>query len=507
MNKTLYLAVITLTVSLSAGSAMAQDGQDPFLFSTQAIKFSTLNSPQSASTLFNPSVASANGFSSFLDNPASVALFENGFFTAGYNVINQNEDDIFLGNEQNFDNSQGLLSDLGFVYKAPVKRGSLVFGAGYSLQSNFERGTRLDARNELSTITDVFKQDGFFPLEDDIAFQTFATDYGDAEQTFVESIFRIGVPDFRGITQTAEIKQSGYLGEYSAFIGTEFQRNFFVGVSLGITAGNYSYERTFIESDEFNDYDDEFIDVDGDGVFETDVDNIVLTDDLDSELFGFTARVGAIYKLSPFINIGGSYTLPSTVDVTEEASTSIVNNFDDGQALEGSLFFETKYDVKRPGKLSGGISFTELGPVSISAAVDYIDYSQTEIEFDDAELLDEEIFQNQVIEDVYQDVINLRVGGTFKINEQSLLRAGYSFLPGRSKEFEADRNIFGGGVSFAIQPNVILDISGQYSIWDDRSIIYQFQDERNFPNNSLTTETADEDVNRFELSIGLKVLF
>ena len=86
----------------------------------------------------------------------------------------------------------------------------------------------LSSENTNSTITDTFKD--INSSYQDIAFETYAIDYMDVEQTRLESIFRIGFEDgyFPGIYQDVEITQHSDLGELSIFGAFEFQKNLFL---------------------------------------------------------------------------------------------------------------------------------------------------------------------------------------------------------------------------------------------------------------------------------------
>ena len=502
-RRVLNLIVLAIALPILSQDLKAQDGLDPLLFSTQALNISASDGPVSPLGSLIPSVAKANGFSTFLDNPAAVALLDKGFFSFGYNNNNNNNQTNFLGNSNSTDRNQGLLTDIGFVYKSPTSRGSLVFGAGYSQQNNFNRRSSFLGFNSSSTITDQFRLDG----RQGIAFDVFATDFGDDAGTFIESIFRIGFApgEFPGISQTVDISQSGYVGEFSGFIGTEFQENFYVGASLGITTGRLSFERTFIESDINGDYNDAFIDADEDGTPETDIDRLVFRDDNTTEIRGTTLRIGTLYTFDRKVNIGASYQFRSRLDIEEDFFTSAQTTFDNGNRLESDDSGIFEYDILRPARLSLGVAVEDLGGFSISGAVDFIDYANTEVDFSASEgSIAEQIFiNNEEIRPNFQDVINYRVGAEYDVTQNFILRGGYSYLPARTNQFVVDRSVLGLGGTFKLNDSVFFDISAQYSSFDDRSILYTFEDF----SGQFVDETLDENIEVINVLAGIRLIF
>src|SRR6056297_1590168 len=195
--------LITFVLFLAAALPLtAQNDNNPLLFSNQAILLGDQRGAYDPVTMILPGMAINSGFGSFLDNPASVAMFDDSFLEAGFAFRRVDEDSRFLGNTQNLSDTQTTLSNIGFIYKLPTEQGSFVIGGGFNQQSFFNRALSVSGRNTNSTITDQFKIPG--NTFEDIAFNTFAIDYGDVEQTFLESIFRIGFETFPGIRQEAE---------------------------------------------------------------------------------------------------------------------------------------------------------------------------------------------------------------------------------------------------------------------------------------------------------------
>lgn len=505
----LLMAMVLLSVKTNA-----QDGVSQISYQNLAQQFSTTTINGDANTSILPSVAMENGFGSFIDNPASMALISTSYFNFGYLSNRSDNENSYLGNSSSIDNTQGEISNIGLVYRAPTEQGSFVLGGGYNATTTFNRTNLINGRNGSSTITDSFKGSG--SDYNSIAFETYAIDYADVEQTMLESIFRIGFTPatFPGITQDAEISQTGSIGEFSLFTATEFQKNIFFGASLGLVSGTYKYRRDFRELDQFNDYDGDFIEQDSEGNGGTDINAIVLRDEIDSEIIGANIRAGLVFKVLPKLNIGASVLFPSKLIITEEYYSSLTTSFDDGR----DNFFddfdgEFNYSIRKPGQLNLGIAVDDLAGFSLSASTEIIDYRNTEVDLTrDSNLGFEEVIflrnEQAIIDSTisadYNLVANLKGGMEYRVSNGIEFRIGGSFLPGKSSNFSADRFTLAGGVGVPLSQDLFLDITTQYTEWNDRSIMYEYFDTGS---GDSMSESVGESISQLNVLIGIKYRF
>lgn len=488
-------ALLIVIGALTSSTAYGQGASDVLRYSLQYPSYDPVS-------IVLPGVSNATGFGAYQENPASMALFEESFFSFGLSSRFVEESTNFLGNQSSFDDNQTTVGDIGFVYKVPTSRGSLVVGGGYSQSTDFNRAFSGSGRNNQSTITDFYNS----PLADDSlffdAFDVFAIDFATTDSSFneTESIFRIGFAQFPGINQSFETVESGVLGDYSAFLATEFKENFFVGASIGFLIGNYSFRQAFLESDERGDYDAAFIDSDGDGQPDTDIDNILSEDRLDATISGFTARLGFIYKPIKNINIGASYQLAGKLTIEEEFNTQITSTFDNGVEFFADTPSEFSYKISRPDRINAGITVQNIKGFTISAAAEAVAYSDGSIEFGSLRESQDENTINNVIRSNLNDVINLRGGIEYELNKLFSPRAAYAYFPSPQKNTDTGRQFISGGFSAQIFDNVTFDLGVQYSIWEDRNQLYQF-----FDGNQLVSESVTEEVTRWNVMGGIKI--
>ena len=483
--KRLQFILSTVMLLITASSTMAQDGYDPMSYSSLSQVFSSQQYLGSANSAILPSVAMENGYASFIDNPAAMSLIKGSYVNIGYMSNRSEFNQSFRGNELLLDSKADYINNIGVVYKIPTRVGSLVIGGGIHTNSVYNRSLGSSAFNNQSTITDVFK--GESSDYRSIAFETYAIDYADQAQTQLESIFRIGFDDgFPGTYQQSEITQDGRSREFAFFMGTEFKKNLHIGFSLGINEAFHNMSRNILEEDLDNVYDGDFIEQDENGENGTDIYSIQLSDELRSDVIGFEARIGAVYQLGQYLNLGASWSLPSIMEITEEYNSTITTSFDNSlgpffDSFEG----EFTYAITRPSKYSLGMAVNQLKGFDLSIGVDFISYNKTDIDltYDQSLDFDEVAFlryQEAVIEQSisqrYQSVMNTRIGAQYRFKNGAELRAGTSILPSKSVQIDETRTLYSGGIGIPLSRDFFLDITTQYIQWNDRSVLYEYQD-------------------------------
>tara|TARA_A200000113_G_scaffold114354_1_gene102740 strand:+ start:6256 stop:7818 length:1563 start_codon:yes stop_codon:yes gene_type:complete len=483
--KRLQFILSTVMLLITASSTMAQDGYDPMSYSSLSQVFSSQQYLGSANSAILPSVAIENGYASFIDNPAAMSLIKGSYVNIGYMSNRSEFNQSFRGNELLLDSKADYINNIGVVYKIPTRVGSLVIGGGIHTNSVYNRSLGSSAFNNQSTITDVFK--GESSDYRSIAFETYAIDYADQAQTQLESIFRIGFDDgFPGTYQQSEITQDGRSREFAFFMGTEFKKNLHIGFSLGINEAFHNMSRNILEEDLDNVYDGDFIEQDENGENGTDIYSIQLSDELRSDVLSFEARIGAVYQLGQYLNLGASWSLPSIMEITEEYNSTITTSFDNSlgpffDSFEG----EFTYAITRPSKYSLGMAVNQLKGFDLSIGVDFISYNKTDIDltydqsldFDEVAFLrDQEAVIEQSISQRYQSVMNTRIGAQYRFKNGAELRAGTSILPSKSVQIDETRTLYSGGIGIPISRDFFLDITTQYIQWNDRSVLYEYQD-------------------------------
>lgn len=487
-----WIILLLCCAAVSASSLYAQSADDVLRYSLEYPSYDPIS-------LVKPAVSNASGFGGYQDNPASMALLDKSFlsFDLSNRFIDETSD--YLNNSRTFSDNQTSIGDLGFVYKVPTIQGSLVVGGGYSQTTDFNRALSASGRNSESTITDFYNSslasDSLFFA----AFDVYAIDFATTDSSFANttSIFRIGFDEFPGINQDIEMTETGNMGEYSAFMATEILRNFTVGASVGYLNGSYTYRREFLESDRQNDYDAQFIDTDGDGNPETDIDNILSVSTIEADIKAFSAHLGVIYKPLEQLRVGASYEFPSTLHIDESFNTKLSTTFDNGVKFEDEAPGRFSYKVIRPHRLKAGMTFSNDNGVQLTATAEGVLYSDSRIEFEEIELNPQENAINQVVRSNFRDVINLRGGLEYKVNDQFIPRVGYAYFPSPQQgSLDSEKQFINGGFSAELTKGLMFDFGLQYSFWEDQNVLYSTPNLR---------EVVKEDVTRLHVMAGLRM--
>lgn len=473
LARNLFLLTFLLLISVTVNS---QNVNDPVSFSNQALLMGSHGPAVDPISGVMPGTAYGTGFGAFLDNPASIALLGKniGEFSFAFNQVDENA--TYLGNSRSLNDNQFNISGAGFVYNFPTVAGRFVIGAGYNQNNVFNRTVAFNAQNNNSSITDQFKLPG--STYNDTAFETYATDYGDEFEDWDESIFRAGFAqpgEFLGIRQQGEFYQTGYSGEYSAFFATEFQRNLMFGASVSILSGRLNHDRIIQEIDDENRYNSDFIDSNGDGTGDTDIDNIIFSEDINNRFYGFRARAGVVYQITPNVNVGVSYTLPTRLNIDEDFDGRIISTFNNGVQFEDSEGGRFSYSVTYPAQTAVGFAIDDIAGFSLSASAEYVNYANMRINFDDDALFEDQQLENDFIRDNFADgAISYRAGLQYAFNPLFSLRAGYGYQPSKFSNGNDDRNIYSIGAGFALSRDTSIEIGARYTAWKENSALYTY---------------------------------
>ncbi|MFN1834367.1 hypothetical protein AB2B38_003805 [Balneola sp. MJW-20] len=507
----IYKFLVLLMLILFAGSVTkvnAQLGLDPNNYSYLTYQMGTSNYSNGAKSGVLPSVSSYNGYSSFLQNPAVMGMAKESDFTFSLINNNINEQSTFLGNSTSESNNSFRLGEFGFVYKAPTYQGSFIIGAGYTTTDIYNRIDNSSAFNQRSSITDYFAEPG--SGFETLAFETFAADYVTQTSTSLTSIFRLDT-GYRGLDQDFIRRQSGRIGNYSAFISSEIAKSLYAGVSLGYSYGNHRFQNSFLEVDLQNNYNRELIPSSRAGQF-TDVESLEFTEDLESLHYGFDLRAGVALDMN-FLKIGSSIYLPFLMRIEEDYYTSLQNNLDDGSE---PFFFEEdygifKYRLRRPTEYQFGLSLGPAAGVEISASARYRDFTELEVDFvsdSDGDGLEritlarDQQRVNEQIRDLYQSTMDYRLGLKYSMNDNTELYGGYAYSPSPSTEFEVIRTQISAGFEYDLSPEWSFTFGGQYTVWNDRSVLYEFDN-----NTSVISEQTSLRSQLFNVIAGIRYTF
>ncbi len=508
------LATIFLLAGLSA--AQAQYGFD-------ALRLSTQLPGQDAHSiaLGSSSVSQMQGFGSHLINPAVAAQLPGSTFSAGIGIREISTESNYLGQFRNFSDNQTGITHIGFNYKLPTVTGSLVLGGGYVQTSDHNSAFTVEAFNDLTSRTYQFLTD----YTNDIAFNTFAIDDLNG---FQESVFEYG--GFQGVDQFAETTRRGQSGEYSLYLATEFQENFFLGLSVGIPVSRSVFSQVFIERSP--------LDVSGRPVYSGElntgtynIDRMLFEEKISVDAVGYNARLGFLFTGLDMIDFGASYTTSTRWSVEERFDAFIQTRFQDVVTVDGSvvtdgsgntfgprisddLSGDYSYRVRTPARIHLGASTKDLPIANLSASAERINYSNIRLSGFDSVDRDVEIDENDFINRNFNDVWNFRAGAALTMFNSFEPRVGWAYMANPVSYLEEnDRHFLSAGIGIGINQSTTLDFGIQYGFWNTTEDLYSVDASTGIivdPNTNAPVtfiETADKSVDRFHATFGISFRF
>lgn len=499
--------------------AQAQTGEDILRFSERAPAVT----PR-ATGLGGASIAGIGDYNAFFTNPAGLGLIRRSYVGGSLSFLNAEESAAYrtTGFAGTVDNtvSNTRLGHLAYLYKMPTVRGSLVIGGGFSQVQAFERDLLFEGENGNNSITDFFMPlPSEFSLEENgdgtfnptfsrplsfIAYEAFGIDLDPDLATAYASGADVNpflpAVTFGTVRQTGSVLEEGSLNEINLGAAVEAAPNLMVGASLNIPFGVYRFNRVF-EEDDFQD--------DNDGSNgTTDFEGLFFEEGFESSIVGANLRLGVSSLVSPRIRLGLTVETPTYYTVEEDYTTRLETFFDNGDAFSyGDDFDEDagmgsfQYEMITPWRLGTGIALNQQN-VSVYGDLEFVDWSQMELNSDDFTFEDE----NRRIRQDFSSVINTRVGVEFRTN-QLALRGGLAYQPDprdfdtRTAEgatLDRSRTFLSAGLGYRFSDQMQLDVAWQQQRFDDQYLPYTEVNE---------APVVDEEVIRNHLTVGVRVLF
>lgn len=482
--KRLTITIFALSIAILSKSQI--------VYVTDAVKYSqNFPSITARSMSMGGAFTSLGGdFSSAYLNPAGLGLYRSSEFSItpglGYSAIKSQyySSQIYRDNKYQF-----MFGNFGYVgnYTSGRENGlvSASYAVGYSRLKNLNSNIYISGINEYNSLSDYFIDyaNGTYPEDLDpfyerLAFDTYIIDTlsGTVDQYFPN----VPLP----IQQRKTINARGGNGEWSFALGLNISNVFYAGLGMGVQQLRYNHTIVHSEFDEgdLNDFS-----------------NFSFTEDLDVRGTGFNFKVGMMVRLMKILRIGGSLHLPTFYKINEKYYNTLHAEYDyplpefgnetvhdakptdtEGYEIPAGVF---DYRLNTPLKIMGGAS-VQIGTFAIIAAdVEFIDYGSMRLRAIDNYTDFEEA--NNEIENIYKSVVNLRLGGEFRLGNFSV-RAGGGYYPSPFISGEINQNANYSELTTGIgyrDKNIFIDLgfSGllhgeKYNLyWDNTADLDQFQ--------------------------------
>lgn len=483
------------------GTAFAQDySGDVFRFSNQPItgtaRFQGLGGNHAA---LGGDASTVSG------NPAGLGFYNRSelSISPGLNLLNVQSQ--YIGQTTPANKTAPTINNASLIFAGnPSRSGTrwkrTAFGVTYSQQANLLNEFTFTGLNAKSSLADAFAQDlnryninstdlnnafdnnannvtNLYPNSSreipgtsylSAAYQLFLVEPVRNTNSY-ERTDRFRNNSVRGTQQTQSFSARGRQTQWTFAYAGNLDDKLYLGASVGITRSKYDftnrYDEAFANPDQIRGLNDQ--------------------SELSVRGNGFNASLGAIYKATPFLQLGVTVQSPTFSSVTETYNRTLgvdVIGIKDVNAQGQPIRFvpdvqtydlapnDFEYTMTTPLRASGGATLFAGKYGFVTATAEYVAYSGMRVGttvYDRA--ADNQAFRNDnrgFVQAIYQDVINLRAGAELRAG-MFRVRAGAAYLPSPYKStFDAlakngDRNtvLFSGGLGVRNQ-RFFADVSG-----------------------------------------------
>ncbi|MEE9166375.1 MAG: hypothetical protein V3U24_02775 [Candidatus Neomarinimicrobiota bacterium] len=381
----------------------------------------------------------ADDYTAIYWNPAGLGLVKEREIFTEFSHLNFTNEALFKERSTVDDQGYTRFRSAGAAFPFATSRGSLVLALGYNRIVNFDENLAFS---------------GFSSETNDIGFDI--TDENDITGYYLFD---------RDVFRSEQMSTEGGLRQWTLGGAVALSPNFLMGITAAYTTGKEQYQLWFTQEDSDHLYEE----------FPGDFDSYEVSQVLRSDYASLSLKLGGLMHFGWGLRIGAAMTLPSTFSVDEVHSNSDELTFDDGYVDAAEESGRWDYRVKTPFRFDGGLSY-RLVFLTFAASVRYRDWSQTRFLVSRRRLEDadyrEFLEENELIRQTYRPTLEYRLGGEIALQKlHTKLRGGYSLIPSPVSDAtgDEDRQFFSGGLSFALDRYVNLDLTLLHGSWERQS--------------------------------------
>jgi hypothetical protein len=455
-----------------------------------ALRYSYLT--QDGGTARNQAIGGAGGslggeFSSLFINPAGLGFYKTGdfVFTPQFSIKNSKSD--YLGTTAEDKKNNFNLGTTGVLFASPSAPGksvkSFTFGLGLNRVADFNnhvyyRGTNTTSSysekylEELidNNVTDPNSAAQDFPYSSSLAFNTYLIDALFNPDSSVSGYITQADPAF-GLLQENTLNTSGGITDLAIGAGLNVQEKWYFGGTLSFPILRYNRDASYRESDQSGDDNNNF------NYFEA-------SESLETRGIGVNGKFGIIFKPVEDVRLGLAAHTPTFYSITDNYVTEVITDlegyggegikhqsstdFSNGQPLESRYSIITPWRLMLSGSyLFGGVENVEQQHGFITADIEYVNYKDASFkaERNDTEGKDYYNSVNNIIDTLYTNAINVRLGGEMKFNT-FMVRLGGAYYGNPYKDETSNLIKVSGGVGYR-NKGFFIDLTYVYSMHKD----------------------------------------
>ena len=268
------------------------------------------------------------------------------------------------------------------------------------------------------------------------------------------------------VDQQEIIETSGSINKWGISYGGNISDRFYFGFGLGVMSLRYENVKTYSEV----------------RYPESILNNYTLFEKQNINGTGVNGNFGIVVRPINKLTIGISYVTPTSYTITDKYETSMHSIWNEssliyygddpgftGDQTSQQIPDDWNYSLVTPMRLNTGLAFFFNKNGFITADVEWVDYRNIKLRFDQGGLDDEAA----EIKEKYRSVINYRMGGEFRAGDFRF-RVGYNYLSNPLKDTEElnkAKSTYSGGFGYR-KKKFFIDMAVLYTTYESLRIPY-----------------------------------
>lgn len=512
-----HTRIVLAGLLLSAGAVYGQTGD---IYAGEAFRFSEQQQNGTARFrgLGGNQTALGGDASSLFGNPAGLGFYNRSELSISSSLNLANTQSSYLGGIQSDNGAKLSVGQLGLIFAGggnPNRRWRrTTFGIGYHQNINYFNRFTFQGRNNRSSFVDPIILDanarnvtgGQINAEYDqnanqatdllaAAYQLFlvngepfVNNQGDEDSRAPYS--RFDATNARDQRNT--FASSGSQSQWTFAYAGNLDDKLYLGVNLGLSSVRYNTDNVLTE----------FV------INPRAFDNLYTQDRLTVRGNGINLSLGAIYKLTPELQVGATLATPTFMSMRETFNQSVGITLHQPVTITGLdptvnnvdvLPNDFNYRITTPFRASGGATFfLNKGKIGfLTASAEYVGYGGLRANTtDNSNAQANSDFRNEVrnsVQNTYQNVINFRAGAEFRAG-LFRVRGGAAYLPDpyvrRLDNIDRSRLLLSGGLGVRNE-RFFADVSGTYNTFKSAFTPYTLPNTADYGSAQITNNNAN----------------
>lgn len=428
--------------------------------------------------LGNTQTALGGDISAINGNPAGLGFFSRSDISVTLNYLGNKNKTTFEGTNSDSKKANFGIDQAGVVFHFPTSNyrsnsGWLNFNVGlsYNKTQNFHNRLTYEGVNNQTTIVNALSDLMSGEFGTDFSKSNIVEQFGDSNKGYFPLAIEAGEKD-----QYNDIVTKGNRSKTAIAFGSNYNNQFYIGATLGITSFRYEKNTQFIENgwtknrnqilaDNPN---SEYADPSSPAYDFVEA-SYELFDNFNqvTEGAGIDVKLGMIFKPTSEWNIGLTINTPTWTTVKDDTRAYTDIDFYDNETAKdpfstySSNFYDSENDYNLTTPWKFGLGLTRFfGRGLLSADAEYITYNTIRYASVNNSLNTDYDNLNEDIKEFYKGAMNFRVGGEFLFTNILSGRAGFNYLGNPYKGDIKDDNYSGSlGLGVKLTNSLYMDLA------------------------------------------------